>query len=146
MKIAVPENICFCFQHFRNTNFKEHFLVATYKYIINFKFYDVTARLTNNCNRSVKETWETFFLKNHTQNVVEKLVPDPFLKNENWEYLWIHSLKFYAVCFYCMPSWRLSKYIETKLHTNCFHLTLSFFFLKKKKKRSGTSLPGSFSA
>ena len=24
---------------------------------------------------------EIFFLKNHTQNVVEKLVPDPFLKN-----------------------------------------------------------------
>ena len=24
-----------------------------------------------------------FFLKNHTQIVVEKLVPDPFLKNEN---------------------------------------------------------------
>ena len=23
------------------------------------------------------------FVKNHTQNVVEKLVPDPFLKNEN---------------------------------------------------------------
>ena len=23
----------------------------------------------------------TFFLKNHSQNVVEKLVPDPFLKN-----------------------------------------------------------------
>ena len=26
------------------------------------------------------------------------------------EYLWINSLKFYAVCFYCMPSWGL--YIE----------------------------------
>ena len=26
-------------------------------------------------------TWETFFLKNHKQNVVEKLVPDSFLKN-----------------------------------------------------------------
>ena len=24
-----------------------------------------------------------FFLKNHTQNVVGKLVPEPFLKNEN---------------------------------------------------------------
>ena len=24
-----------------------------------------------------------FFLKNHTQNVVEKLFPDPFLKNPN---------------------------------------------------------------
>ena len=29
-------------------------------------------------------TWEPFFLKNHPQNVLEKLVPDPFLENENW--------------------------------------------------------------
>ena len=26
-------------------------------------------------NRNV--TWETFFIKNHTENVVEKLFPDP---------------------------------------------------------------------
>ena len=26
-------------------------------------------------------TWETFFMKNHTQNVVEKLDPEPFLQN-----------------------------------------------------------------
>ena len=25
-------------------------------------------------------TWETFFLKNHAQNIVEKLFPDPFLQ------------------------------------------------------------------
>ena len=24
-----------------------------------------------------------FFLKNHTQNMLEKLVPEPFLKNQN---------------------------------------------------------------
>ena len=34
------------------------------------------------------------FLKNHAQNVVEKLVPDPFLKNQNLPYSWIKSLKF----------------------------------------------------
>ena len=49
-------------------------------------------------------TRETFFTKNHTQNVVEKLFLDPSLKNQNWAYLWINSLKFYTVCFYCMPS------------------------------------------
>ena len=54
-------------------------------------------------------------MKNHTQNVVEKLVPVPFLKNWNCVYLWTNSLEFYTVCFYCMASWRLSKYIETKL-------------------------------
>ena len=26
---------------------------------------------------------ETFFLKNYKQNVLEKLVPDPFTKNQN---------------------------------------------------------------
>ena len=25
----------------------------------------------------------SIFLKNHTQNVMEKLLPDPFLKNQN---------------------------------------------------------------
>ena len=43
------------------------------------------------------------FSKNHLQNVVEKLFTDPFLKNQNWIYLWINNLKFYTVCFYCMP-------------------------------------------
>ena len=49
--------------------------------------------------------------------------------------LWINSLKFCTVCFYCMASWGLSKYVETKLQTTCFHLILL------KLKRSGTSLP-----
>ena len=83
-----------------------------------------------------------FSLKNYTQNVVEELFPDPFLKNRNLAYLWINSLKFYIVCFYCMPSWGLSKYIETKLQTNCFYLIWSFF---KKQKMPGTSFPGKFS-
>ena len=47
------------------------------------------------------------FLKNHTQNMVEKLLPGPFLKNRNGAYLWINSLKFYTVCFHCMPSLEL---------------------------------------
>ena len=33
-------------------------------------------------NETMNITWETFFLKNHTQNVEEKLFPDPFLKNQ----------------------------------------------------------------
>ena len=97
----------------------------------NFKFYDVTSWLANNIltrtgNQTMKFgqyiTWETFFLKNHTRNVVKRLVPDLFLKNQNWAYLWINILKFYIVCFHCIPSWGLSKYIETKLQTACFYL------------------------
>ena len=78
---------------------------------VKFKIYDVTAWSINNFttytanisrskgNQTMKFgqlTWETFFLKNHTQNVVEKLVQDPFLKNWNWAYLWIKTLKFYT--------------------------------------------------
>ena len=65
--------------------------------------------------------------KNHTQNVVKKLVPDPFLENWNWTYLWVNSLKFYAVCFYCIPRGGLSKYIKTKVQTTWFYLILSIF-------------------
>ena len=50
------------------------------------------------------------------------LFPDPFLKNQNWAYLWINNPKFYTACFYCIPTWGLSEYIETKLQTTCFYL------------------------
>ena len=75
----------------------------------------------------IEYNMRNIFLEKHTQNVVEKLVPDHFLKNQNWAYLWINSLKFYTVCFYCMPSWGLLKYIETKLQTACFYLILNYF-------------------
>ena len=53
-------------------------------------------------NQLLEYTWETFFLKTDTQNLLEKLFPDPSLKNQNWAYLWINSLIFYTVCCYCM--------------------------------------------
>ena len=40
--------------------------------------------------------------------------------------------KFYTVCFYCMPNWGLSKYIETKLLTTPLLLIYSCFFFKKR--------------
>ena len=33
----------------------------------------------------------------HTQNVVETIFPDPFLKNKKLAYIWINSLKFYSL-------------------------------------------------
>ena len=73
-----------------------------------------------------------------------KLFPDPFLKNQNWAYLWINSLKFYAVCFYCMPRWELSKYI---LKLSCRPLAFtSYTASSKNKKKTGTSAPSSFCA
>ena len=50
-----------------------------------FKIYDVITWLTNNCNTHIKQyfkTSETFFPKNDTQNMVEKLFPDLFLKTK----------------------------------------------------------------
>ena len=78
-----------------------------------------------------------FFWKN-TQNLVEKLFPD-----ENWPDLWINILTFYIFYFYCLPSWGLSKVIETDLQTTCIYLMESFL---KNKERSGTSLTVSFSS
>ena len=31
-------------------------------------------------------------------------IPRPISKNQDWAYLWINSLKFDTVCFYCMSS------------------------------------------
>ena len=36
-------------------------------------------------------------MKNHTQIMVDRLSPDPFLKNQNWAYLRINNLKFHTV-------------------------------------------------
>ena len=74
-------------------------------------------------------------MKNHAQNMAENLVPDPLQKNQNWAYLWINDLKFYSASIYCIPSWGLSKYIETKLQTTCF-------FFKKKQKEVWNESPG----
>ena len=71
-----------------------------------------------------------FFLKIHKQNAVEKLklVPDLFLEDESWAYLWINGLKLYTVCFCCMANEGYRNI--TKLSCGllaCFHLILSFF-------------------
>ena len=55
-----------------------------------------------------------------------KLVLDPFLKSQNWAYLHTNSLKFYTASFYCMSSWGLLQYIETKLHATCIYFIWSF--------------------
>ena len=92
----------------------------------------------------IEYNMRNIFFKNHTQNVVDKLFPDPFLKNKNWSYLWMNSLTFYRVCFYCIWSCRLSIYV---LKLSCAPLTFtSIITFLKSKNRSGTSLPASYSA
>ena len=44
------------------------------------------------------------FLKNNIRKMVEKLVPDPFVKHQNLAYIYINSLKFYTVSFKCIQS------------------------------------------
>ena len=43
--------------------------------------------------------WEIFFLKNHTENVVGKLVSDPFIKNQNCISLKQQSEMLYSFVF-----------------------------------------------
>ena len=61
----------------------------------------------------------------------EQVLPGPFLKNRHWAYLWINSLKFYLVCFYCMASWGLL--IIWKLSCRPFVFTSNRNFLKTKR-------------
>ena len=69
---------------------------------------------------------------------MENLFLDPFVKAHNWTYHWISCVKFYAIYFYYMPNWGLSKDRPLASTTNKAFL--------KKKKKSGTSLSVSFSA
>ena len=54
------------------------------------------------------------------------------LKNKNWEYFWITILKFYKVCFHCIPSWGLTEYLSNR---PLAFTSYKVFFFKKKKKR-----------
>ena len=79
--------------------------------------------------------------KNHTQNMVEKLFPNSYLKNLNGGYLWINNLTFYTVSFYFMLSCGLSKYI---LKLSCRPLAFTSckaFFKKQKRGLELVSLP-----
>ena len=67
---------------------------------------------------------KTFFLEESYLKRVREI-------NHDWAYLWVNSLKFCTVCFYFMPSWGLSKYIETNFQTTSLPYTKLF---KKTKK------------
>ena len=54
--------------------------------------------------------------------MVEKLVPDPFMKSQNWANLWIYSLKCYKFVFILCLSRIPSKYNKTTVLNSCFHL------------------------
>ena len=84
-----------------------------------------------------------FFSENRTQNVLEKLAPEPFLKDPNWVYHWKQSERLYSLFIL---------YIQIEDHQNIVKLRclasafISYKVFTKIKMRPGTSLPSSFSA
>ena len=79
--------------------------------------------------------------KSHTQNVVEKLIRDPFLKNQHRAYLWIKNFTqfVFIIC-------------QVERYQNILKLSFRplavppYKAISKTKMRSGASLPASFSA
>ena len=66
--------------------------------------------------------WEILFLKNHTQSVAEKLVPDPFLKKSKLSVPLDQQFEMLYSCFYCIFRLRFTKIYKTKVLTTCFYL------------------------
>ena len=81
------------------------------------------------------------FLKNYTQNAVEKLFPEPLLKNQNWAYLWIVWSFIQFVLLH-------SKLRTIKIYWNwaAYHLSLPHIlhFWKTKRRLKLVSLPHFF--
>ena len=69
----------------------------------------------------------SIFIQKSCTKYTGNTIARPFLKSRTWVYLWIKSLNFYTVYFYCISSWGLSKYIETKWQTTCSYLMHRFF-------------------
>ena len=88
---------------------------------------------------TLKALWKIFFFKkNHAQNVVEKLFTDSFLKNQNWEYLWINTLKFYIFVFIACQVEGNQNFLTLSYKSMAFTSYKAFL---RNKKWSGTSLP-----
>ena len=71
--------------------------------------------------------------------MVEKLFPGPFLKNQNWAYLWSFI---YFILIVCQVE-EYRKWLKLRCRPLAFTSYKAFI---KNKKRSRTSLPTSFSA
>ena len=55
--------------------------------------------------------------------MVEKLVPDPFMKTQSWTYLWIEDVEGVINFVFTVCSIRgLPKYIKIKVPSTCFYL------------------------
>ena len=83
------------------------------------------------------------FVENHTQNVEEKLFPDPFLKNK------VEHISGSIVQSFVQFTFIISQVDDDRNILKLSSRPLAFTSYKvflKNKKRSGTSLPASFFA
>ena len=104
------------------------FLILTLNFYLNAgKLLKCYEHLVNVNVQIFVPMWRTGRAFKRKKNVMEKLLPDPFRKDQNWAYLWINSLRFVTVCFYCMPTWEPFKHFESKLRITFFYLMFSFF-------------------
>ena len=59
----------------------------------------------------IEYNMRNIFLEKSTQNVVEKLFSGPSIKNKNWAYLWINSLKvLYSLFIMYAKLWNIETY------------------------------------
>ena len=107
--LSFTKNVCFYLCYFMVYRINKLFI------LIKMKLFVILFIL-------IEYNIQNIFLEKSYTKCGGETIPDSFLKNLIWAYFWIDCLKFYTVCFYCMPSWGLLKYIETKLETICFHV------------------------
>ena len=107
--LSFTKNVCFYLCYFTVYGINKLFI------LIKMKLFVILFIL-------IEYNIQNIFLEKSYTKCGGETIPDSFLKNLIWAYFWIDCLKFYTVCFYCMPSWGLLKYIETKLETICFHV------------------------
>ena len=126
---------------------KNAFLFHGLKGKVNLKIYDVVGRQqiitihillnissskgnhTMKVGQSMECNIRKIYLENHTQNVVKKLVPQYFVKNEHGGCLWINSPECYKILFLL--------YVQVEVYQNILKLRsrpLIFTFCKTFQK------------
>ena len=121
-------------------------------FCLNFKLYDMTTWLTNNCNTHIDQhlkksnkrkkfgqliqySMKNTFLETSYTKCSGETTPRPFSKKSKL----IISLDRSSKVLQSTPIWGLSKCIENKLKTTCFYLIYCLF--KKQRHLELASLP-----
>ena len=89
-------------------------------------------KVTINFDQLIEYGMPKNFLKNSNMKCGGKTITKPSSRKTRLKCLWINSLKFHIVCFYCMPRWGLP--------TTCFNL-IEIFLKKTIRDLKLVSLP-----